>query len=100
MTPVQPTKNSTYYLPENYDNQISGVIPYYFSFHQETINFIKSLSTIPKVQIDTGCGTGSLVSKVIEEFPYTKFLLVDLRKGCWMKQGKKCYYTLREGEYF
>ena len=77
MTPVQPTKNSTPYLPENYDTQISGVVPYYLSFHQETINLVKSLPISPKVWMDTGCGTGSLVSKVIEEFPYTKFLLVD-----------------------
>ena len=27
--------------------------------------------------MDTGCGTGSLVSKAIEEFPFTKFLLID-----------------------
>ena len=61
MIPVQPTKNSTPYLPEDYDAKISYVIPYYLSFHQETINFVKSLPTIPKVWIDTGCGTGSLV---------------------------------------
>jgi|GEM_PF-6916436 tRNA (cmo5U34)-methyltransferase len=71
MTPVQPTQNFTPYLPENYDTLISGVIPYYLSFHQETINLIKTLPTSQKVWMDTGCGTGSLVSKVIEEFPYT-----------------------------
>ncbi len=71
MTPVQSTKNYTYYLSEDYDTKISGAIPYYFSFHQETLNFVKSLPISPKVWIDTGYGTGSLVSKVIEEFPYT-----------------------------
>jgi len=41
MTPVQPTKNSTYHLSEDCDTKISGAIPYYFSFHQETLNFVK-----------------------------------------------------------
>jgi tRNA (cmo5U34)-methyltransferase len=89
MIPVQPTKNSTPYLPEDYDAQISDVLPYYLSFHQETISLIKSLLTSPKVWMDTGCGTGSLVSKAIEEFPYTKFLLVDPSEGMLDQARKK-----------
>jgi tRNA (cmo5U34)-methyltransferase len=96
MIPVQPTKNFTPYLPEDYDAKISNVIPYYLSFHQETINLVKSLSSSPKVWMDTGCGAGSLVSKAIEDFPYTKFLLVDPSEGMLIKQGKKCYHTLQE----
>jgi len=41
MTPIQPTKNSTPYLPEDYDAKISDVIPYYLSFNQEIINLVK-----------------------------------------------------------
>jgi len=81
MTPAQPTQNYTIHLPEDYDTQISCILPYYSSFHQETINLVKSLPSSPKVWMDTGCGTGSLVSKAIEEFPYTKFLLVDPSEG-------------------
>ena len=89
MTTVQYKKNSTPYLPEDYDTHISGVLPYYLSFHQETINLIKSLSFNPKVWMDTGCGTGSLVIKVIEEFSNTKFLLVDPSEGMLDQSRKK-----------
>lgn len=81
MTPAKPTQNATPHLPEDYDARISGILPYYSSFHQETINFIKSLPFSPKVWMDTGCGTGSLVNKAIEEFPNTKFLLLDPSEG-------------------
>ena len=81
MTPAKPAQNSTPHLPEDFDARISGVLPYYSSFHQETINFVKSLPSSPKIWMDTGCGTGSLVNKAIEEFPATKFLLLDPSEG-------------------
>jgi tRNA (cmo5U34)-methyltransferase len=89
MTPAQPTQNYTIHLPEDYDAQISGILPYYSSFHQETINLVKSLPSIPKIWVDTGCGTGSLVSKAIEKFPDTKFLLVDPSEGMLDQARKK-----------
>ena len=91
MTPIQPTKNSTPYLPEDYDAKISNVMPYYLSFHQEIINFVKSLSSSPKVWMDTGCGTGSLVSKAIAEFPYTNFILVDSSEDMLDQARKKLF---------
>jgi tRNA (cmo5U34)-methyltransferase len=89
MTPAQPTQKYTIHLPEDYDAQISGILPYYSSFHQETINLVKSLPSIPKIWVDTGCGTGSLVSKAIEKFPDTKFLLVDPSEGMLDQARKK-----------
>jgi len=89
MTPAQPTQNYTIHLPEDYDVQISGILPYYSSFHQETINLVKSLPSRPKIWVDTGCGTGSLVSKAIEKFPDTKFLLVDPLEGMLDQARKK-----------
>jgi tRNA (cmo5U34)-methyltransferase len=77
MTPAQPTQNYTPHPPEDYDANISSIIPYYSAIHQEIINLVKSLPTSPKVWMDTGCGTGSLVNKAIKELPDTKFLLVD-----------------------
>ena len=38
--------------------------------------------------MDTGCGTGSLVNKAIEEFPDTKFLLLDPSEGM-LNQAKE-----------
>lgn len=81
MTSSQPTQNYTPHPPEDYDANISSIIPYYSAFHQETINFVKSLPSSPKLWMDTGCGTGSLVNKAINEFPNTKFLLVDPSEG-------------------
>jgi tRNA (cmo5U34)-methyltransferase len=81
MSATKSTKNFTPSLPEDYDSHIHNLLPYYSAFHQETINFIKSFSTPPKIWMDTGCGTGSLVSKALEEFPDTKFFLLDPSEG-------------------
>lgn len=88
MTPTKPTQNATPHLPEDYDAQISRVLPYYSSFHQETIRLVRSLPTSPKIWMDTGCGTGSLVNKAINEFPGTKFLLLDPSEGM-LEQAKQ-----------
>ena len=88
MTSAKPAPNATPHLPEDFDARISGVLPYYSSFHQETVNFIKSLPSTPRVWLDTGCGTGSLVNKAIEEFPATKFFLLDPSEGM-LSQAKK-----------
>lgn len=81
MIPSQSDQNYTPHPPEDYDANISRIIPYYVAIHQEIINFVKSLPSNPKVWLDTGCGTGSLVNKAIKEFPDTKFLLVDPSDG-------------------
>jgi tRNA (cmo5U34)-methyltransferase len=91
MTPIQPTKNSTPYLPEDYDAKTSNVMSYYLSFHQKIINLVKSLSSSPKIWMDTGCGTGSLVSKAIAEFPHTKFRLLDPSEGMLDQARKKMF---------
>lgn len=76
MQDLQPSFNSIPHLPEDYDSQIAKVIPYYSSIHQEVINLVKAIST-PHIWMDTGCGTGSLVKKAMQEFPETRFLLLD-----------------------
>ncbi|AAM07550.1 TPA: class I SAM-dependent methyltransferase [Methanosarcina acetivorans] len=81
MTPAKPAKNATPHLPKDYDARISDLLPYYSSFHQEIINFVKSFPSSPRVWMDTGCGTGTLINKAIEEFPDTKFLLLDPSEG-------------------
>lgn len=89
MPPSQSKQNYTPHPPEDYDANISSIIPYYSAIHQETINLIKSLPSSPKVWMDTGCGTGSLVNKTIEEFPDTRFLLVDPTEGMLDQARKK-----------
>jgi len=81
MSDVQLSPNSTPHLPEDYDTQVSRVIPYYASIHQEILYLVKALPFTPNVWMDTGCGTGSLVEKAIIEFPETRFLLLDPSEG-------------------
>lgn len=100
MTSEKPAKNATPHLPEDYDARISGVLPYYSSFHQETINFVKSFPSSPKVWMDTGCGTGSLVNKAVNEFPDTKFLLLDPSEGMLdQAKGKLSSCTTKKLEF-
>lgn len=89
MSPEKPVKNFTPHLPEDFDARISSVLPYYSCFHQETINFIKSLPSSPRIWLDTGCGTGSLVNKAVRQFPATKFLLLDPSEGMLSQARKK-----------
>lgn len=77
MPSTKPSENKAPHLPEDYDTKISSVLPFYSFFHQETINLVRSLPSPLKVWMDTGCGTGSLVSKAIGQFPDTKFLMLD-----------------------
>lgn len=62
---------------KDYDAQISDTIPYYESFHTETLNLIKTISKEPEIWLDTGCGTGTLVEKALDTFKSTKFILAD-----------------------
>jgi tRNA (cmo5U34)-methyltransferase len=69
--------NSTSHLASAYDSQVYDTIPYYDSFHQETINLLKAMHVQPRVWLDTGCGTGTLVHKALLAFPKTLFVLAD-----------------------
>jgi tRNA (cmo5U34)-methyltransferase len=73
--------NKTSQSSQQYDANISKTIPYYQSFHHETINLIKS--SIPKVKswMDTGCGTGTLILRAIQEFGKLKFAAADPSEG-------------------
>ncbi|MGB9927676.1 MAG: methyltransferase [Methanosarcina sp.] len=89
MASSKMTKNYTFHPPEDYDDHIYDMLPFYLSFHQETINLIKSFPSSPKVWMDSGCGTASLVNKAIKEFPDAKFLLVDPSEGMLDQARKK-----------
>ena len=88
MPSEQVSENKTPHLPEDYDSKISTVLPYYKSLHNETINLVRSLPEIPKIWMDTGCGTGTFISKAIEHFPDTKFLMLDPSEGM-LKQTRE-----------
>ena len=81
--------NSTPLPASVYDAQIRKTIPYYDRFHEETINLIKAMSISPKVWLDTGCGTGSLIEKAIKAFPKTRFILADPSNAMLCEAKKK-----------
>lgn len=56
---------------------VDNTIPYYQSFHIETVNIIKAFGKEPEIWLDTGCGTGSLIKNAVEHFPHTRFILGD-----------------------
>jgi tRNA (cmo5U34)-methyltransferase len=53
--------NKSSHMSEDYDLQIIDTIPYYESFHNETLNIIKVILERPNIWLDTGCGTGTLI---------------------------------------
>jgi tRNA (cmo5U34)-methyltransferase len=69
--------NSTPHTVETYDAQVCKTLPYYNSFHDETLNLIRATHIDPTNWLDTGCGTGTLVQKAIAQFSKTKFVLAD-----------------------
>ncbi len=60
-----------------YDSEIRNILPYYDSFHEETINLVSSALPEPDAWLDTGCGTGTLVERALKHFPGTRFVLAD-----------------------
>lgn len=69
--------NATPHTAEIYDVQVRKTLPYYDSFHEESLNIIKATHIKPKNWLDTGCGTGTLAQKTIAQFPDVHFVLAD-----------------------
>jgi tRNA (cmo5U34)-methyltransferase len=69
--------NTTAHVSNEYDEQIRNTIPYYDAIHKETIELVRAYCPGPEIWLDTGCGTGTLIAKVYEEFPGTEFYLTD-----------------------
>jgi tRNA (cmo5U34)-methyltransferase len=68
--------NKTAHSADNYDLEINNTIPYYDKIHQETMELV-SAACSPKIWLDTGCGSGTLVRKALDKFPLCGFYLVD-----------------------
>lgn len=78
---MKKADNATPYNAAEYDENIRKTIPYYESFSDETNQLVKTARPRPELWVDTGCGTGHLVSKALNEFPETRFILADPSKG-------------------
>jgi tRNA (cmo5U34)-methyltransferase len=74
---MKNSDNTTLHLAAEFDEEVTVSLPYYQSFHVETVNLIKAIGIKPETWLDTGCGTGAMINRAIKEFPDTKFILCD-----------------------
>ncbi len=90
------TDNSTPHASSEYDAQIPKTIPCYDRFHEETMDLVETWIPQPKIWLDTGCGTGSLVLKCLKRFPNTVFFLSDPSEAMLAAaRGKLADYSSR-----
>jgi len=61
----------------DYDANVCKTIPRYHMFHDETLNLVKEAISKPQSWLDTGCGTGTLLVKVIKEFGQLRVVAAD-----------------------
>lgn len=69
--------NKTSHMASVYDEQVRQTIPEYVLFHDQIIDLVKACNGSPGVWLDTGCGTGTLAMKALEQFKETSFILTD-----------------------
>jgi tRNA (cmo5U34)-methyltransferase len=76
-TMASPCDPKMPYNPVSYDAGIRRTLPYYDLFHIETMDLVRMVHPHPRVWVDTGCGTGSMVRSAVRVFPKTRFVLAD-----------------------
>lgn len=69
--------NKTSQSALQYDANIDKTIPGYRLFHDETVNLVKFGMPKPNSWLDTGCGTGTLILRAIQEFGKLNFVAAD-----------------------
>ncbi len=69
--------NLSPYSAVKYADGMRKTMPFHETFYSETVSLIKYLKPGVNVWLDTGCGTGSLISRAYPMFKSTVFLLAD-----------------------
>lgn len=69
--------NKTSQAAIDYDANVCKTIPRYHMFHDETLYLVKEAISKPQSWLDTGCGTGTLLVKVIKEFGQLRVVAAD-----------------------
>ncbi len=69
--------NKSAYNSNTYDNNVVNVLPYYNEYSNQIIDLVKAAKIKNPNWLDTGCGTGTLAVKVLEEIPNVKLTLCD-----------------------
>ena len=69
--------NKSAYNSNIYDDKIVNVLPYYREYHGQIIDLVKNMGFKHPDWLDTGCGTGTLARRVLEDMGDVKFTLCD-----------------------
>jgi tRNA (cmo5U34)-methyltransferase len=97
---MKPFDNTTPHLSKEYDIQVLNTIPYYDCFHREIINMVQTLNSHPAIWLDTGAGTGTMITQCIDSFPDALFLLADPSEEMLLvAQNKLSEYDARRVQY-
>lgn len=81
--------NKTPHKSDEYDLKVRQTIPYYESFHNETIDLINTVNPSVNTWLDTGCGTGSLIDSAVNKFPNCTFILSDPSENMLLQSKNK-----------
>jgi tRNA (cmo5U34)-methyltransferase len=69
--------NKAAYNSTIYDDKVIHVLPYYREYHGQIIDLVKNMKLKEPDWLDTGCGTGTLARRVLEDRSDVKFTLCD-----------------------
>ena len=69
--------NKSAYNSGVYDKNIVSTLPYYREYHNQIIDLVKAMGKKDITWLDTGCGTGTLASRVLDGRDDVKFTLCD-----------------------
>lgn len=69
--------NKSAYNSGIYDKNIVSTLPYYREYHNQIIDLVKAIGIKDIEWLDTGCGTGTLASRVFESRDDVRFTLCD-----------------------
>jgi tRNA (cmo5U34)-methyltransferase len=90
---MKQSDNKTPCAASEYDEIVQKGMPFYQSFHNETIDLVKAVKPQAKCWLDTGCGTGLLIEKAFAQFPRTFFILADPSKEMLLEAGKRLRFV-------
>ena len=74
---MEKRDNKSAYDSGIYDSHIINVLPYYTEYHGQVIDLVKTVGDPSPRWLDTGCGTGTLALRALQELPDIRFTLCD-----------------------
>jgi tRNA (cmo5U34)-methyltransferase len=74
---MEKRDNLTAHQSAEYDKAVRATIPFYDELHAQTLDLVRLVNGVPRLWLDTGCGTGTLVEKALPLFPATRFVVAD-----------------------